>query len=205
MDFLFYICYEQLKINKMSKYSNEVVTTKGLSIKFHHSNGDSRSNDNLTKMVCFHNRYNLGDKHDYNKGDYDNWETLKDAIEENEKVLLIKPLYMYDHSGITIATSPFSCGFDSGQIGWIYITDKEVEVTGAPEDSFDRQLEGEVSTYNQELEGEVFGYVCYKDGESEDSCGGFYGRNPHENGIFDNIPKEFESLLENIKYLEVEE
>jgi len=30
------------------------------------------------------------------------------------------PLYLYDHSGITISTGPFSCPFDSGQVGFIY-------------------------------------------------------------------------------------
>ena len=32
------------------------------------------------------------------------------------------PLYLYDHSGITMSISPFSCPWDSGQVGWIYCT-----------------------------------------------------------------------------------
>ena len=39
-----------------------------------------REDDNLTKMVCFHNRYDLGDKHNYNKDDYSSWDELKKTI-----------------------------------------------------------------------------------------------------------------------------
>ena len=187
----------------MSKYSNEKVT--GLSIKFYNSEGDSREWDNLTKMVCFHNNYDLGDKHDYNKNDYNSWEELAEAIKENENVLLMKPLYLYDHSGLTISTEEFNCKWDSGQVGFIYITKEQAELLGAPEDTFDRQLEGELETYKQELQGEVFGFTCYKDGEVADSCGGFYGRNPHENGMLEHIPEEYEVLLEGVDCLEVED
>ncbi len=176
--------------------SNEKV--KGLRIEFHQSEGDSRDNDNLTAMVCFHKGYDLGDKeHGYNQSDYDSFEELKDAILKNETVLLIKPLYLYDHSGITIATSPFNCRFDSGQIGWVFVTQERVDVLGAPLDSLDRQLEVEVKTYDEQIRGEVYGFICYKDNEEVDSCGGFHGSNPNTNGMYEYIPEEFEGLLES--------
>lgn len=34
--------------------------------------------------------------------------------------VLLMPLYLYDHSGITISTSEFCDPWDSGQIGFIY-------------------------------------------------------------------------------------
>jgi hypothetical protein len=57
------------------------------------------------------------------------WEQKSDAAHEkareriNKKVLkdyVILPLYLYDHSGISMNTSGFSCGWDSGQVGFIY-------------------------------------------------------------------------------------
>jgi hypothetical protein len=33
---------------------------------------------------------------------------------------------MYDHSGITISYKPFSCPWDSGQIGWIFVNKDQV-------------------------------------------------------------------------------
>ena len=80
--------------------------------------------DNITTMICFHKRYNLGDKHDFNSRDYESWEEMEEAVRNHYEVLALKPLYLYDHSGITISTSPFSCNFDSGKIGFV-IVDKD--------------------------------------------------------------------------------
>lgn len=38
------------------------------------------------------------------------------------KYIQIMPLYVYDHSGVTYSTSPFSCRWDSGQVGWVFTT-----------------------------------------------------------------------------------
>ena len=81
--------------------------------------------DNVTTMICFHKRYNLGDKTDLKSSQFDSWNELKEHIESEYKVLMIKPLYMYDHSGITISTSCFNDRFDSGQIGWVFIDEKQ--------------------------------------------------------------------------------
>ena len=166
--------------------------------------------DNLAKMVCWHSRYNLGDKHNYKEprdfavdmvqeyvketdvframangeladfrliddgtgGDYlvdakvgfgarERWERMdwkvsrdfevveaEDASFDLEMDVLdncwpdemlrmcekygdvaIQPLYLYDHSGISISTSCFvgraqHAEWDSGQVGYIYL-DKE--------------------------------------------------------------------------------
>jgi len=39
-----------------------------------------------------------------------------------DKHYIMLPLYLYDHSGITMSTGKFSCPWDSGQVGWIYCT-----------------------------------------------------------------------------------
>lgn len=82
---------------------------------FYDEFGDSPRNwDNLGTMICFHNRYTLGDKHDYDTDDYNGWGEMEKAIIKDNDVAIILPLYLYDHSGITIATSPFGCRWDSG-------------------------------------------------------------------------------------------
>jgi hypothetical protein len=80
---------------------------------------DPRENDNLGTMLCYHRRYDLGDSKD-RKEYWPNPEDAK-ALAEREDVVWL-PLYMYDHSGITISTAPFSCPWDSGQLGIIFIT-----------------------------------------------------------------------------------
>ena len=83
--------------------------------------------DNITVMACFHKRYTLGDKdHGYDANNYANWEQMGEAIVKQEDVAAILPLYMYDHGGITIRTTPFDCQWDSGQVGFIWITRKSV-------------------------------------------------------------------------------
>lgn len=157
--------------------------------------------DCLGKMVCWHSRYSLGEKHDYDEpsdflrnllfSEYSSghdrnnpvfaflksgkakdarleynrstreWElrenqhwssdsdwyvsssyaaSLKDEVPdwflddclsalttgelfslvEQMDGMVILPLYLYDHSGITMNTCGFSCPWDSGQVGWIY-------------------------------------------------------------------------------------
>jgi len=162
---------------------------------------DPREDDNLTKMVCFHNRYDLGDKHNYNKDDYNSWDELKKTIEDTEKPVVILPLYLYDHSGITISTTEFTCKWDSGQIGFVYITNERINELGCVIENEEtindyikrltRDLQEEVKQYDQFLQGDVYGFeLIGPDGEEIDSCWGFYGSNWKTNGITDYIRKE---------------
>lgn len=159
-------------------------------------NPDSpREWDNMGTMICFHGRYNLGDKHNYDHKDYSGWEEMETAIIKNESPAVILPLYLYDHSGITISTSPFSCRFDSGQIGFIFVSKeklrKEYGVKRITKDIIQKAekcLLGEVNTYDQYLTGDVYGYkVIDEEGNEEDSCWGYYGE--------DSIKDEFKHEL----------
>jgi hypothetical protein len=173
-------------------------------------NPDSpRSWDNLGTMVCFHKRYDLGDKHDYDFNDYSSWSEMEKAIVKNEDAAVILPLYLYDHSGITISTTPFSCRWDSGQIGFIFCTKKDMEsefIKLSGQDLIERcevLLKGEVETYDQYLTGDVYGYEIYElstcdhgheHEEFVDSCWGFYGE--------DECLSEAESIVNH--YMEKE-
>jgi hypothetical protein len=140
--------------------------------------------DNLGTMVCFHKRYDLGDKTDYRSKDYDSWDELKEGIVKNEGEVTILPLYLYDHSGITISTSPFDCNWDSGQIGFIFVSKYKIKKEGIDETKVEEYLKGEVETYDQYLTGEVYCYevyeieTCDKGHEHKtlvESCGGYFG------------------------------
>ena len=65
--------------------------------------------DNLGTMVLFPKH--LGDEHDYNFNDYESWEEQGAAIAKEENAGVILPLFIYEHSGMTIATTPFHCRF----------------------------------------------------------------------------------------------
>lgn len=100
--------------------------------------------------------------------------------------LVMLPLYLYDHTGITMNTTGFLCPWDSGQVGYIWTTIKKaMEITGIVKDSQKEMkkwilesLQTEVSLYDQYLTNDCYGYIIekYEDGEwtQVDSCWGFY-------------------------------
>lgn len=51
----------------------------------------------------------------------------KDIVDFVKEYYTILPLYLYDHSGLTMNTSGFSCRWDSGQVGWIYCSHERCE------------------------------------------------------------------------------
>jgi hypothetical protein len=83
------------------------------------------------------------------------------------------PVYMYEHSGVTISVNPFGCRWDSGQIGNVWY-----DPTAEHGEEIAR---GVVKEWDQYLTGEVYGFTIEPEGDdplgliSEHSCGGFYG------------------------------
>lgn len=140
--------------------------------------------DNLGTMVCFHGRYDLGDKHDYRSEHYFGWEEMKEDIIKTENVGVILPLFLYDHSGITMNTTGFHCPWDSGQVGFIFVSKEKMReeygyerISKKLKQRVAGYLKGEVETYDQYLTGDTYGYRItniHTDDEI-DSCWGFYG------------------------------
>lgn len=104
---------------------------------------------------------------------------IKDIIYNAiDKHYIMLPLYLYDHSGITMSTGPFSCPWDSGQIGYIYITKEKARkeyswkyMTKSRIAKIREYLTGEVETYDQYLTGDVYGYrISNEDDDHIDSC-----------------------------------
>jgi len=137
--------------------------------------------DNSGTMICFHKRYMIGDKTELDSTSFNSWAELKDYICKENDIAVILPVYMYDHSGITINTSGFSCAWDSGQIGFIFITKEQVRqdysckrISPKIKSQAEKHLQAEIITYNRYLSGESY---CYSidsiDEENIDCAGGF--------------------------------
>jgi hypothetical protein len=139
--------------------------------------------DHLGKMFCFHKRRNLGDKHSIDFNDFTGWDEMEKHIRSDLDGAVVLPLYLFDHSGLNMSTSPFGCLWDSGQVGFIYATRsdilKEWKVSRLSKKVLAKAaavLESEVQVYTQYLSGDVYGYVVrLASGEILDSCWGFYG------------------------------
>jgi hypothetical protein len=154
--------------------------------------------DNIGTMLCWHRRYDLGDEqpksspsetlaalaYDLSPNPPEDdriWEDHPEHVHRClEKHSVMLPLYLYDHSGITMSCSSFSCPWDSGQVGFIYTTREQVikEFGAWNEETIaqaENTLRGEVETYDTFSRGEIY---CWEartpEGEVLDACAGYY-------------------------------
>jgi len=143
--------------------------------------------DMLGHFEFFHRNYDLGHKNLF--------EDLNEAIEYSKsKEVVSLPVYMYDHSGVTVKTTPFSCRWDSGLLGFIWVTKEKIRseynckrITKKIMQKVNDNLIGEIKLLDDYLTGNVFGFQLYnKKGIEIDSCWGFYGDDFKKNGLFDH-------------------
>lgn len=160
---------------------------------------------NIGTMACWHGRYNLGDEQP--KCD------PEDYIAELPEGSVILPLYLYDHSGITMSTSGFPCAWDSGQVGIIYVTPERIRKEYGDDSSESREkaescLKSEVKVYDWYITGNVWGFQIEKvtpcdscghpDVEVIDSCWGFLGDDEENvlNAMKDHVEDEHHAALD---------
>lgn len=142
--------------------------------------------DNLGTLYTAHRRYCPEKEFDDH---FDIGEVFEGRIRNFRESFLKKyvalPVYLYDHSGITVSTTPFSCPWDSGFFGIIAVSlDKVREeygwkhVTAKRRAQIERCRQGEIETLDSYYTGEVFGYRITPEGDNDDeldSCWEFYG------------------------------
>lgn len=145
----------------------------------------------VSTMVCWHKRYTLGDEQpSVSPKEYefprDNGTTYR------------RDLYLYDHSGVTISTSPFSSHWDSGWVGFVYIQKNTLRDMFGINDDFKEKahdtIDYEVTLYDHFLRGNVWGYKvvelcdeCGHEKEEVDSCWGFYGDKLSDTVLVDHV------------------
>ncbi len=144
------------------------------------------------RLITFHSRYNIGEQHSYTNPtnfltelfseqlgseelaeetlaqiskncDYSLRKIHNVVIDKLEENYIILPVFMLDHSGITISTTSFNDPWDSGQIGWIYVSKKQAadelglsgsELIKAAKD----KMRSVIEYYDNYLRGNVFGF-----------------------------------------------
>jgi len=152
----------------------------------------------LGTMVCWHRRHTLGDKHDFSAPD-----DFREWLKENPSEVL--SLYLLDHSGITMSTGSFGDPWDSGQVGWIYITHKRIreeygKLTKKNKATARGCMEQEVKTYDDYLTGEVYGWaVIAPNGEELASCWGYFGCPDDKSYIMDEARRQVDWHLKELK------
>jgi hypothetical protein len=188
--------------NEADKYRDEKLATVEAELKATLLGYTAGASDyHLAKVYAERTKWLLWDyRMSAVKKSNDRIKTAIMAVIDREVVML--PLYLYDHGGITMNVGGYSCPWDSGQVGYIYVTRADVlkeysakRLTKELRAKAERILRDEVKTYAQFLEGDVYGYViyeinepcdcdpepwngecdCTKHAEVVDSCWGYYG------------------------------
>jgi hypothetical protein len=145
--------------------------------------------ENLGTMICRYRDLVLGDdlpnrlKERFKTWDIDEIAAFKRWKNINQKYLVVLPVYLFNHTVITISIKPFYCPWDSGQVGWIYAPHNEIkryfgveELTPELIEQSRQILIQEVKTYDDYLMGNVWGYLIKnKKNEVIDNCFGFWG------------------------------
>jgi hypothetical protein len=159
--------------------SEETYQRNGLTVTIHNDT-DTRSPRgwyNVGKMICSHRNYHLGDEQ-FEAYEYEGWDDLKQHLIKERNAVIVLPLGLYDHSGITMYVSDTHNRWDGGQVGFIYCTQEDIDREWSGDNvQAEKYLRGEVETYDQYLRGDVYGYSTTDplNGNVIDTCWGFYG------------------------------
>lgn len=128
----------------------------------------------------------------------DRLQDIQEGIESGELVGL--PVYAYIHGNTQLSTTPFSCPFDSGLVGFIACSHEDIKSwfgehhCKSTEEVLDI-LRSEVEEFSKFLQGDVYNITIYVDGKAEDTVGGFFG--------FDYAVEEAKVMAEGfVKHLE---
>jgi len=164
--------------------------------------------DNLTRLAFWERRYQLPDPDENPSCTPEEW------LEDLPEGAVYLPVYKYEHSGVCYQTTPFSCSWDSGQVGFVYTTPEILKSMGhedpskLDEEKVKSWLASDVDVYSQWANGDVYGFTLesrdavpcgecdrLQEWEHEDSCWGFYGYDWKENGMADYLSEEAERAL----------
>ena len=173
----------------------ETIIYKGHEIKIEqdmHPSNPIKDWDGNCLYALSHNNYSLQNDTDLSTSDYNSWDEFEQAVIKKYRALAILPVYMYDHSGQTINTTGYSCRWDSGQIGFVFVNKKCLNEWGyrsvrgyekGSGQTIQQAMIDNVKLYDNYITGEVYGFYVTKDGEDVDSCWGYYGAEGHEDMI----------------------
>lgn len=149
---------------------------------------------------------------------YSTWQTENRL---NPGIAIIRPLSLYDHSGITISAGAPSCPWDSGYVGWQYVTDEALQSEwNGDEAAALRYMDATLNTYDDYIRGNVHGFTLEKgtviekrwpnghieeaiEWEHADSCWGFIGDwhgKDDPTGMREHLPREVEALFDSLDY-----
>ena len=137
--------------------------------------------DNLGTMLTWQRGYSSPDTNEFaTPDDFIEWWNENCGVNG-----IILPVYCLEHGNISYSTSNYGDKWDSGQVGFIYVTSEDFAKEGVMLADAIKILENEVKIYSYYANGEVYSIntsikvVCdsckHVEWEYVDGCGGYYG------------------------------
>jgi len=166
--------------------------------------------DRATLFVAWHRKYTL--ETPGTEKDFPNVEAFQSWLKRPEnRGSIVMPWIMYEHGCIGFSTTraqyPFNCPWDSGQLGYLVMTPKEMRasfvvkrITKATREKAERLMLAELHEYECIVQGDV---VCYlvqdAEGNVIDSCGGFVDFSASKNYILECARNAIDHEIENAR------
>lgn len=119
--------------------------------------------------------------------------------------LVLLPIYLLDHSGLSMRTTRFNDQWDSGQVGWVYADSNMIlaeykEMNKARLSEARNLLISEVESYDRYLKGECYRYMLYQGEDEIDACSGFLDN--HSGFLADlraSLPGDCKALVDQLR------
>lgn len=158
---------------------------KGLTIKLEQDTDCENPLDNDAGVIFVTYRADARSQYGNTPLDQEAHEEVARKVNTGELIGL--PVYVYQHGGCIIRAegngNPFSCPWDSGQSGYVYVTKAGAlswhggkKVTKDIRAKTLQSLKSAIDEYSLWCNGECYGYIVEgPDGEELDSCWGFIG------------------------------
>lgn len=189
----------------MERTLYETLCHRGYDINIYYDTSPEspREWDNLGTFYTAHRRDRPEkefDEHFRREEVFDRYGDFSDSF---EKQYIALKIYLYDHSGQTISSGPFSCPWDSGWFGIVAVSVEKVKkeygwklLTAARRRKIEEYLQGEIDTYDSYLRGEVYGYRITPAGDKDnvlESCWGYFGKD----GL-DQLKEECRDMIDHL-------
>lgn len=149
----------------------------------HHEATESPMKHGIGTLACMHGEFDFGEEHGHQPDDFDGWDGFQDALMDENDVEEIFPIYLYNHTNLAVQVGSFHgqlpqghARFDSGQIGFLYVTEDEYEeLTDDQKENLRDIIDSQLENYTAYVNGHVYRYAIEdENGQHVSGCGGFY-------------------------------
>lgn len=164
----------------------ETIEVNGLKVKIFHDDDcmSPREQDNVAVIYGMHRRYTIGDGEpppdEIEALERGGTNALQEYLRKKKGMIAFDLVGLLDHSGLYFylgggpAVSD-SAGWDSGTVGYTYVTKKRCDELGVKRKNAQEAMEVEFREYSSWVEGDCWGYVVEGEDGDIDSCWGFIG------------------------------